>query len=434
MQTASMDAFEKPGLDLPKTDSSEKLDSLHDNFTTEIKPINGYFGYLAADAADGLPKWPQRVLDRIGSPGEAKIYKGAGLRGGELNGKEILMRKIDPNLTDADGVSNMQRMARGRSPIDAKGESIELHHIGQKNDSPLAELKTSEHRGEGNDKVLHSDKRKLTEIDRKEFNKERKDHWKARAENLKNEMSFKGRITAANEVGLKSGVAAAGLTAAISTVENIRGVISGDIEARDAVANIAKETGSAGATGYGVGFVSTAVAKTMTNSSNKLFQSLGKANVPAAVIAVGIKSYDSVIDYAQGNISGEKLAIDLGKNTTGVLGGAVGSALAGAALGSVVPGAGTVAGFAVGLVGGMVGYIVGTGAYATAIEVATDGTGVLADKAEAAAENAEILRNKAIEMGQSVIDSVASSAPEAVDDVKDAMNDFAASLGAPIHL
>jgi hypothetical protein len=426
MQTISLDTFEKSGLDLPKIDLYEKLGSLHDHFTTSVEPANGYFGYLAATVADSLPKWSQNMLDRIQSPEEARIYKNAGLEGRLLNGKEVMMRKIDPNLVDADGVTNMQRMVRGRSPIDANGETIELHHVGQKADSPLAELRTNEHRGKANDATLH-DKNKASEIDRPEFAKEREGHWKTRAESLKNEMSFKGRITAAIDVGVKSGLVAAGLTLAVSTVDNVRSVLAGEITAQEAFVDLVKDTGTAGAIGYGTAFVSSAVASTMATSSHALIQTLGKANVPAMAIAFGMKSYDSVIDYAQGEISGEKLALDLGDSATGVLGGMAGAALSGAALGSVVPVAGTVAGFAVGLIGGMVGYAVATGAYATAIEVATGGLDVLVDKTEAVA-------NAALEMGQSVIESVASSAPEALDDIKSAMNDFAASLDVPIHL
>jgi hypothetical protein len=97
----------------------------------------------------------------------------------------------------------------------------------------------------------------------------------------------------------------------------------------------------------------------------------------------------------------------------------------------------------------MVGYAVATGAYATAIEVLTGGAevvgNILNDAAFAVAdtytgvsvasvESANVLKNKALEMGQSVIDSVANAAPAALNDVKTAMNDFAASLDVPIHL
>jgi hypothetical protein len=477
MSEISLDVFEKSSLDSTKTGLSEKLVSLHKDFESSVEPINGYFGYLAATVADNLPRWSQNMLDRINSPEEASIYKKAGLKGGELNGREVLTREIDLNHVDADGISNMQRMERGLAPIGTDEKPVELHHIGQKADAPLAELTAKEHRGETNSKIL-SDNTKESEIDRNAFAKERKEHWKARAENLKERMSFKGQMSAAHAFGVKSGLTAAGLTLAISTVDNVRGVMAGDITAKDAFADVAADTGTAGAIGYGTTFVSSAIAGVMSKSASPLFQSLGKANVPATAITFGIKSCNSVVKYAQGEMSGENLAVDLGKNAAGIGGSIAGSAFAGAALGSVVPGAGTAAGFAAGLVGGTVGYAVATGAYATAIEVAKGGIDVLVDKAEgiansaadaystvsaaaadganaignvandvasgaadtyavvsaAVVENANVLKDKAVEMGQSVIDMVASTVPEAVEDVRTAMNDFAANLGAAIRL
>ena len=55
-------------------------------------------------------------------------------------------------------------------------------------DSPLAELTRDEHRGKGNDTVLHN-KQKESEINREDFAKERAEHWKARAEQIKSEMN-----------------------------------------------------------------------------------------------------------------------------------------------------------------------------------------------------------------------------------------------------
>ncbi|MDR1731425.1 MAG: hypothetical protein LBR61_04960 [Synergistaceae bacterium] len=49
------------------------------------------------------------------------------------------------------------------------------------------------------------------------------------------------------------------------------------------------------------------------------------------------------------------------------------------------------------------------------------------------ADGVDVLKDKALEMGQSVIDLAASSGPEALNDIKNAMNDFANSLGVPIH-
>jgi hypothetical protein len=428
MDTLTIDAIEGSGLDVLETDLIDKLDSLHDGFQTSVEPINGWFGYLSAEVASNLLHWPQSVLDKINSAEEARVYQGAGLRGGVINGREVMMREIDPFLVDADGVSNMQKMELGLAPIDANGEKIELHHINQEANAPFAELTTSEH----DNLSLHP--KKESEIDRYAFRKEREAHWKNRAERFRNEMSLRGRVFAASDMAVKSGLAAASLTLAISTVENIQGVMSGELSPEEAFVDVAKDTGTAGAIGYGVGFVSEAIAKTMSASGQTLIRSLGNANVPAAAIAFGIDSYDSVIEFAQGKIDGEGLAVDLGGSAAGVFGSIGGAALAGAAVGSIVPGAGTAAGFAAGLVGGMVGYAVATGAYATVIEVSSSGVNVITDKFESVAEGAGVIKGQALEIGQTVIDSVASTAPEAVNDVKNAMNDFAAGLGVPIRL
>jgi len=130
---------------------------------------------------------PKEVLDVIGSEAEAKIYEEANLEPAEVNGKDALIRTdIDYDQKDAMGTTNLDRMKSGRAPLDANGKQIELHHIGQKQDSPLAELTCAEHRGNGNDNVLHN-KQKESEINRENFDKERKDYWKARAEQIENQ-------------------------------------------------------------------------------------------------------------------------------------------------------------------------------------------------------------------------------------------------------
>jgi hypothetical protein len=130
---------------------------------------------------------PKEVLDAIGSEAEAKIYEGANLEPAEVNGKDALIRTdIDYDQKDYMGTTNLDRMKSGRAPLDANGKPIELHHIGQKQDSPLAELTSAEHRGNGNDNVLHN-KQKESEINREDFDKERKDYWKARAEQIENQ-------------------------------------------------------------------------------------------------------------------------------------------------------------------------------------------------------------------------------------------------------
>lgn len=150
-----------------KTEDSGEKKGLTDEEKQEIKEKTG---------------WSDEIIDSIGSMEEAQIYMDAGLQEAEIDGKKCLIRDdIDMDQTDEDGISNRERMERGRPPITKDGQEVELHHIGQKPDSPLAELTTQEHRGVGNDTILH-DKNKESEIDRNEFAKERKSHWKSRAE------------------------------------------------------------------------------------------------------------------------------------------------------------------------------------------------------------------------------------------------------------
>lgn len=129
--------------------------------------------------------YSDEIIDNIESEEEAAIYQDAGLECQPVNGKDALVNNdIDLQQTDALGKSNLERMEAGKPPLDANGKPVELHHIGQKADSPLAELTHEQHMGGGNNTVLH-DTTKESEIDRGSFAKEREEHWKSRAEEYK---------------------------------------------------------------------------------------------------------------------------------------------------------------------------------------------------------------------------------------------------------
>lgn len=133
-------------------------------------------------------RWSDEIIDAIGSMEEYEIYKNAGLQETEIGGKKCLIRNdIDWEQKDEMGRTNRERSEQGLSPINKDGKVIELHHIGQHADSPLAELTPEEHRGKGNDKILH-DKTKESEINRPAFARERIDHWEARANERSNQL------------------------------------------------------------------------------------------------------------------------------------------------------------------------------------------------------------------------------------------------------
>lgn len=166
--------------------NSEILSQVKENYTKENNENIEVKKELTDEEKQKIKEetgWSDGIVDYIRSMKEYEIYKNAGLEEKEINGKKCLIRSdIDLDQKDEKGRTNKERMEKGKPPLDKNGESIELHHIGQKSDSPFAELTKSEHIKNGNDTILH-DKSKESEIDRLiQFKKEKSDHWKARSE------------------------------------------------------------------------------------------------------------------------------------------------------------------------------------------------------------------------------------------------------------
>ena len=124
--------------------------------------------------------YSEEVNNSIRSVKELNFYIEAGLKEVVIGDRSVLVNpNIDMNKIDDMGQTNMERMMKGRASIDSNGESYNLHHIGQKSDSPLAEITNKDHKE--NDAILH-DKLKPTEVhDNNNWNQERSEHWKSRA-------------------------------------------------------------------------------------------------------------------------------------------------------------------------------------------------------------------------------------------------------------
>lgn len=131
--------------------------------------------------------WSNQVVDCIGSIEEYQVYKEANLIELSVGEKSCLVREdIDMSQKDGFGRTNKERMEQGLAPLTKEGRPYELHHIGQHQDSPLAELTMQEHRGKGNDTILHI-KTKESEINREEFGVERAEHWQNRVKEAESE-------------------------------------------------------------------------------------------------------------------------------------------------------------------------------------------------------------------------------------------------------
>ena len=140
--------------------------------------------------------WDNRITSFISSPFEAQVYIKAGLKQAVIGGRPALIRQdidwsdysirrntwLRDKLADYDKwaeYNNADLIGEGYPPRDRNGDPYELHHIGQRQDSPLAELTWAEHMGDGNNTILHQ-AGKESEIDREAFDQEKSAYWQAR--------------------------------------------------------------------------------------------------------------------------------------------------------------------------------------------------------------------------------------------------------------
>lgn len=223
------------------------------------------------------------------------------------------------------------------------------------------------------------------------------------------------RFGVAHEMGVKSGLIAAGLSFTFTTVDNMAQFLAGEITADDMVIDIVEDTAAAGAAGYGTVFVSTAISQALSKSSSTLISKVGGSCLPAAVVSFAVESYEDISSFAKGETDASELAYNLGENASGIAGGLAGIAAVGAVIGgAAIPFIGTVAGT---IVGGIIGCVIATEIYETAVELGTQG--------------AEIIAQKATQFANVTIEAVKEYVPEKMDTVKEAFNDFFSSTNIP---
>ncbi len=179
----SMELIENTSIESLKAINKEILPETNNEIEKEYKNYNNEKSRLSEEEKQQIKEetgWSDEIISSIGSIEEYQIYKNTGLQEVEINGRKCLVRTdIDWEQKDSVGRTNKERAEAGLSPINQNGDTIELHHIGQKTDSPLAELTPDEHRSKENYSILH-DTTKESEIDRNAFNNERIEHWRER--------------------------------------------------------------------------------------------------------------------------------------------------------------------------------------------------------------------------------------------------------------
>lgn len=123
-------------------------------------------------------KYPAEIIKNFHSFDEYQVYKTSNLKSVKVNGKLALAQDIDWDFVGdiEDGRTNAQRVLDGLAPLDASGKSYEVHHIGQKADSPFAILTSDQHK-KNYGIIHHNTGGQASEIDRNAFSKEKQEFW-----------------------------------------------------------------------------------------------------------------------------------------------------------------------------------------------------------------------------------------------------------------
>lgn len=127
----------------------------------------------------------QHINCYIHSVKELRFYQQFKLRETVVTRPSLIL-DIDLNYCTPTSETNAQRLSQGLAPYDpVTGCVIDLHHIGQRYDSPFAELPHCVHNAPGISSVLHYVKTPSWRRDPelvKQYLKETTDYWRMRGE------------------------------------------------------------------------------------------------------------------------------------------------------------------------------------------------------------------------------------------------------------
>lgn len=161
-------------------------------------------------------------------------------------------------------------------------------------------------------------------------------------------------VKVANRAGLEAAGQSALIGGSISIIKNTVSLLKGDEEPEDALKNIAKDTGSAAASGYTISFFGSIVKGAMQNSKSDKLQVLSKTNVPTQIVTAVIDIGKTMGRYFKGDISGIECLEQLGEGGVTKIAGSLGFLVGQTAIPIPVVG---------GMIGSMVGYAIASASY-----------------------------------------------------------------------
>ena len=164
----------------------------------------------------------------------------------------------------------------------------------------------------------------------------------------------------AHQAGIHQAEIGAAISGSLSIIRNAVAVIKGEIELKQAVENVAKDTGKAAAFSYATAFAGAAVKGVMQNSANQYVQTLSKTTLSTGIVSAVSHTARIMKRYASGELSGEDCLVELTKQGVGDLGATMYSTL----ISSAVSGTGSqLLSIASGMAGSTLGYMAAVKVY-----------------------------------------------------------------------
>lgn len=170
-------------------------------------------------------------------------------------------------------------------------------------------------------------------------------------------------VKISHKAGVQTAISSGVISGSVSIVKNLVSFSKGEIEAKDAAENVAKDTLSTTAVGYATGFTGAALKGAMQNSSSQYVRALSKTNVAGTVVAATVSATGTLKSYLYGEIDGAQCLETLGEQQTGMLASAMFAAVGQAAIPIPVVG---------GLIGGMLGYSLSSATYGILVQSLKD--------------------------------------------------------------
>lgn len=170
-----------------------------------------------------------------------------------------------------------------------------------------------------------------------------------------------GKVSCAAGIQIAGGMAA--IYGSVSLVKNIVLVCRNEEQLEEATKNVAKDTLSTAAVGFGTGAAGAAVKGAMQNSKSQQVRILSKSNLAANLVNMGISATKALTRYFNNEIDGAECLETLGEQGTSMISSAFFSMIGEIAIPVPVVG---------GMIGGMVGYALSSATYGVLVQSLKD--------------------------------------------------------------